>query len=130
MNVTALLLLQTLTLGVGEHRSGEVLRSECERWDVVAAELSVGPWVGGMTFRHGLTSDHLPAWFVGLEPAILGDDRKVLAASVRADTHAKPSVGLIGRARWSMLWVRLRASNRGATLRFDWITKVLAREAP
>jgi len=72
--VAALLLLQSLTIGVGEERQSKIHRTWAPRWDVFTVEAEWGPVVANIAHKRGvagLNPDRVfPTASVGLQHVI------------------------------------------------------------
>ena len=68
MKLLALLLvIQSLTLSVGEERQADVWRSHAPRWDAYMVEAGWGPVVANVAWKHGTTVPDCTTASVGLQ---------------------------------------------------------------
>ena len=115
----ALLLLQALTLGIGEHRTEDTWRSASNRWDVAelvaeSPEVARVHVAGTMSFRHGWDWDYYPAWGIGAFGRIATPGPLGFWVGGQAFTDSRPRMGLVTKARlnrwlglhFAALWAR------------------------
>ncbi len=129
MNLVALLLAQTLTIGIGEERQSNFYRTWAPRWDVGLIEIEWGPVVANVAHKRGvagLNPDRkFPTASVGLQKQVAKTGPWLWSVRTAAyvdfghiskdeRAHWTPAAGLWVRAPiWKAFWLQTAAYLRG-----------------